>query len=67
MSANRKISPHFIEVPTLGFISNCLDFTEAVKITAMPDAVKYKIVASAVKSSYDIAIETLLPWALPKT
>ena len=28
--------------------------SKAVKITAMPDTVKYKIVASAVKSSFDI-------------
>ena len=56
MAANRKITPHFIEVglSTLGFISNCLDFTKAVKITAMPDTVKYKIVASAVKSSFEL-------------
>ena len=61
MAANRKITPHFTEVSTLRFISNCLNFTKAVKITAMPDTVKHKIVASAVKSS---AIETLLPWTL---
>ena len=36
----------------------------------MPDTLKRKIVASAVKSSFGIlyiAIETLLPWTLPKT
>ena len=67
VASNRKISPHFIEVATLGFICSCLDFTKAVKITAIPDTVKYTIVASAVKSSFGIYIETLLPWAIPKT
>ena len=34
----------------------------------MPDTLKHKIVASAVKSFLVyIAIETLLPWTLPKT
>ena len=54
MAANRKITPHFIEVSTLGFISNCLDFTKAIKIDAMPDTLKHKIVASAVRSSFGI-------------
>ena len=54
VAANCKITPHFIEVSTLGFISNCLDFTKAVKIAAMPDTVKCKIVASAVKSSFGV-------------
>ena len=54
VAANRKITPHVIKVSTLGFISNCLDFTKAVQITAMPDTVKHKIVASAVKSSFGI-------------
>ena len=54
MSANRKITPHFIEASTLRFISSCLDFTKAVKIAAMSDTLKHKIVASAVKSSFDI-------------
>ena len=69
VAANRKITSHFIEVSTLGFISSCLDFTEAVKIASMPDSIKHKIVASVVKSSFGIyiAIETLLPWTLPKT
>ena len=52
--ANRKIAPHFIEVSTLGFNSNCLDFTKAVKIAAMPDSIKHKIVASSVQSSFGI-------------
>jgi hypothetical protein len=39
---------------TPGFISNGLDFTNAVKIAAMPDTLKHKIVASAVKSSFSI-------------
>jgi len=51
---NRKITPHFIDVSSLGFISNCLDFTKGVKIAAMPDALKHKTVASAIKSSFDI-------------
>ena len=54
VTANRKITPHFIEVSTLGFISNCLDFTKAVKIAAMPDSIKHKIVASVVRSSFGI-------------
>ena len=54
VAGNRKITPHFIEVSTLGFISSCLDFTKAVKIAAMPDTLKHKIVASAVKSSFGI-------------
>ena len=54
VAANRKITPHFIEVSTLGFISNCLDFTKAIKIDAMPDTLKHKIVASAVRSSFGI-------------
>ena len=54
MAANRKITPHFIEASTPGFISSCLDFTKAVKIAAMQDTLKHKIVASAVKSSFDI-------------
>ena len=43
-----------IIVSTLGFISSCLDFTKAVKIAAMPDTLKHKIVASAVKSYFGI-------------
>ena len=54
VAASRKITPHFIKVSTLGFISSCLDFTKAVKIAAMPDTLKHKIVASAVKSSFGI-------------
>lgn len=54
VAANRKIASHFIEVSTLGFISNCLDFTKAINIAAMPDSLKHKIVASAVKSSFGI-------------
>ena len=54
VAANRKITPHFIEVSTLGFISSCLDFTKAVKTAAMPDTLKHTIVASAVKSSFGI-------------
>ena len=45
VAAIRKITPHFIEVSALGFISGCLDFTIAVKIAAMPDTLKHKIVA----------------------
>jgi len=54
VAANRKITSHFIEVSTLGFISSCLDFTKAVKIASMPDSIKPKIVASVVKSSFGI-------------
>ena len=43
IAANRKITPHFIEVSTLGFISNCLDFTKAVKIAVMLGTLKHKI------------------------
>ena len=56
LAANRKITSHFIEVSTLGFISNCLDFTKGIKIAAMPDTLKHKIVASAVGSSFGIYI-----------
>ena len=54
VAANHKITPHFIEVSTLGFISSCLDFTKAVKIAAMPDTLRHKIVASVVKSTFVI-------------
>jgi hypothetical protein len=54
VAANRKITPHFIEVSTLGFISNSFDFTKAIKIDAMPDTLKHKIVAAAVRSSFGI-------------
>ena len=54
LAGNRKIIPHFIEVSTLGFISNCLDFTKAIEIDVMPDSIKHKIVACAVKSSFGI-------------
>ncbi len=54
LAGNRKIVPHFIEVSTLGFISNCSDFINAVKIDAMPAALKHNIVKSAIKSSFDI-------------
>ena len=54
VAANRKITPHFIKVSTLGVISSCLDFTKAVKFAAMPDNIEHKIVASAVKSSFGI-------------
>ena len=57
VAANRKITPHFIEVSTLGFISSCLDFTKAVKIATMPDTIKHKIVASVVKSSFCIILQ----------
>ena len=43
VAVNRKITPHFIEASTLGFISNCLDFTKAVKFTPMPDTVTGKV------------------------
>ena len=42
----------------IGFISNCLDFTKAIKIDAMPDTLKHKIVASAVRSSFGIYCNT---------
>ena len=48
VAENRKIVRHFIEVSTLGFISNCLDFCKAIKIEAMPNSLKHKIVAAAV-------------------
>ena len=35
LAGNRKIVPHFIEISTLGLISNCSDFTRAVDIDAM--------------------------------
>ena len=54
IAGNRKIVPHFLEVSTLGFISNCSDFTKAINVDAMPAALKHNIVKSTVKSSFDI-------------
>ena len=53
VAAKRKITPHFIEVSTLGFISSCLDFNKAVKIAAMPDTLSTKL-SPIVKSSFGI-------------
>ena len=54
LAGNRKIVPHFIEVLTMGFISNCIDFTRAICVDAMPSALKHSSIKSAVKSSFDI-------------
>ena len=54
LAANRKIMPYFVEVSTLGFISDTSDFTNAANIPKMPDALKHKIVADVLKSSFSI-------------
>ena len=41
--------PYFVEVSTLGFISDTSDFTNAANIPRMPDALKHKIVADVLK------------------
>ena len=54
LAGNRKIVPYFIEVSTLGFISNVSDFTNAVNIPNVPDALKHNIISTALKSSFGI-------------
>ena len=54
LAANRKIMPYFVEVSTLGFISDTSDFTNAANIPKMPEALKHSIVADVLKSSYSI-------------
>ena len=47
--------PYFVEVSTLGFISDTSDFTNAANIPKMPDALKHRIVgivADVLKSSF---------------
>ena len=53
-AGNRKIVPHFIEVSTLGFISDISDFTKALKISITPDKLKRSAVIAASKSSFSI-------------
>ena len=52
LAANRKIMPYFVEVSTLGFISDTSDFTNVANISKIPDALKHKIVADVLKSSF---------------
>ena len=54
LAANRKIMTYFVEVSTLGFISDTSDFTNAANISKMPDALKHRIVADVLKSSFSI-------------
>ena len=54
LAGNRKIVPYFIEVSTLGFIADILDFTKALQILLMPDNLKRSIVTAALKSSFSI-------------
>ena len=51
---NRKIIPHTIEISTLGFISNISDFCKAVRIPQMSVSLKRDIVATVLKSSFQI-------------
>ena len=51
LAGNRKIVPHFIEISTLGFISDIADFTKALKILIMPVDLKRSIVIADLKSS----------------
>ena len=51
---SRKVTPHTIEISTLGFISNVSDFVREVKIQIMPIAVKQSIVRSVLNCSFDI-------------
>ena len=43
LAGNCKIVPHFIEVSTLGFISNTSDFTKAANIEVMTAVLKHNI------------------------
>ena len=54
LAAGRYIVSHFIEMSTLGFISNLSNFKTALKITKMSKLVKNKIFPSAIKSSFKI-------------
>jgi len=54
IAANRKISPYFIKIATLGFISEISIFTKAANIPKMPDALKYCSISTVLKSSFSI-------------
>ena len=54
LAANRKITLYFVAVSTLGFLSDTSDFTNAVNIPKMPDALKHSIVADVLKFSFSI-------------
>jgi len=53
-SADRHIVAHFIEVLTLGFISNVSVFTTAIKIQPLPISVKQKIIKTVVDGSFTV-------------
>ena len=54
LAAKRRIVPHFIEVSTLGFISDVSHFTKAIKIPLLPNSVKFKIIATVLINSFSI-------------
>jgi hypothetical protein len=54
LAGNRKIITHTIEISTLGFISNISDFIKVIRIPQMSVSVKLVIIATVLKSSFDI-------------
>ena len=55
-SGGRKTFTHTIEVSTLGFVSNMLDFTKSLKL-ALPITLKKSIILTVLKSSFKIYCE----------
>ena len=54
LASNRQIYPHFVEVSTLGFISDMTLFTKAIKIPILPKTVKYKIITTVLINSFTV-------------
>jgi len=48
------MSARFIVIFIIHFISNCLDLTRGIKIAAMQNTLKHRIVASAIRTSFGI-------------
>ena len=56
-SGSRKTFTYTIEVSTLGFVSNVLDFTKSLNIPALPITLKKSIILTVLKSSFKIYCE----------
>jgi hypothetical protein len=54
LASNKRIVPYFIEVSTLGFISNMSDFTKAMNIPNMPNKIRHRITSAVLMSSFKL-------------
>jgi len=52
LAGNRVISAHFIEVSTLGFISDCSSISNALSISPLPMPIRNRIIKNALDNSF---------------